>query len=135
MKSTNSKNDLFSVLRYESYSDDPLSSDFSDGPAVIIHYSSPNKRPQQQHIMAAYVTTDVLAGSIGGLLVGLGAATLLLGTGNVLGVSGICKSRCLGKTTSLKPLLGRAFPARDQNIGSVHFEQPGGVLTVLCLIC
>ena len=42
--------------------------------------------------MPTCAATDPLAGSLGGLLVGLGAATLLLGTGNILGVSGICKS-------------------------------------------
>jgi len=39
--------------------------------------------------MPTCAATDPLAGSLGGLLVGLGAATLLLGTGNILGVSGI----------------------------------------------
>ena len=74
--------------------------------------------------MAAYVTTDVLAGSIGGLLVGLGAATLLLGTGNVLGVSGICKFLFVSEKLPPSPLARAARPAaRDQRIGSIHFEQ------------
>jgi uncharacterized protein len=84
------------------------------------------------------MTADLWISLFGGMLIGAGAATLLLLNGKIAGISGILESAVRGvfgpKGWRIAFLIGLVIPAALMGLGSIEFPQGLPILAVSGLL-